>query len=166
MSMWTDRFAIPMLLGLGLVVLTAFAPETTVAAREAQTPALDPAAARVWFLRPSSSPNGNVEAAAPELFANGSAVGNIPAGSEFYRDFAPGTYRFTVQPYGLPTGQAYTVQLAAGTQTYLEVQWVSSWEEGYPEAGWGFAPNTFAVLPMSPQLAQAYLPSLTYRGQR
>ena len=70
-----------------------------------------------------------------------------------------------MQPYGLPTGAADTVQLAPGTQTYLEIQWVGSWEEGQPEAGWGFSPNTFGILRMSPQLAQAYLPTLTYRPQ-
>lgn len=70
-----------------------------------------------------------------------------------------------MQPYGLPTGQADTVQLAPGTQTYLEIQWLASWEEGYPEAGWGFAPNTFGILIMSPQLAQAYLRTLTYHPQ-
>src|SRR5947209_5964441 len=117
MSMKTDRFAIPMLLGLCLVVLAACAQGTTAAAQETPASPLEPGTARVWFLRPSSSPNGNVEAAAPELFANGAPIGNIPAGSEFYRDFAPGTYSFTVQPYGLPTGQADTIQLAAGTQT-------------------------------------------------
>jgi hypothetical protein len=99
------------------------------------------------------------------IYANGASIGDIPAGAEFYRDFRPGTYRFTVQPYGLPTGAADTVQLAPGTQTYLEIQWVGSWEEGYSEAGWGFAPNTFGILTMSPQLAQAYLPTLTYRPQ-
>ena len=121
--------------------------------------------ARVWFLRPTASLNGNVWAASPVIYANGASIGDIPAGAEFYRDFRPGTYRFTVQPYGLPTGAADTVQLAPGTQTYLEIQWVGSWEEGYPEAGWGFAPNTFGILTMSPQLAQAYLPTLTYRPE-
>jgi hypothetical protein len=42
---------------------------------------------------------------------------------------------------------------------------VGSWEEGYPEAGYSFAPNTFGILTMSPQLAQAYLPTLTYRPE-
>jgi hypothetical protein len=107
-----------------------------------------------------------VVAAAPVVFANGKAIGDIPPGTDFYRDFSPGTYKFTVQPYGLPTGQADTVELAAGTQTYLEVQWVPSWDEGYAEAGWGFGSNTFGILTMSPQLAKAYLPTLTYNGQR
>jgi hypothetical protein len=121
--------------------------------------------ARVWFLRPAGSLNGNVWAAAPMIYANRAPVANIRAGTEFYRDFAPGTYRFTVQPYGLPTGEADTVHLAPGTQTYLQVQWAASWQYGYPQAGWGFAPNTFIIRTMSPQLAQAYLPTLTYHPE-
>jgi hypothetical protein len=153
------------LLALTLVVLAELAPEAAAAAAEAQTPAPAAGMARVWFLRPAGSINGNVWAAAPMIYANGTAIGDIPAGTEFYRDFLPGTYSFTVQPYGLPTGQADTVQLVPGTQTYLEIQWLASWEEGHPEAGWGFAPNTFGILTMSSQLAQAYLPTLTYHPQ-
>jgi hypothetical protein len=149
------------LLNLFLVTLASLAPQ----AAEAQTPALAPGMARVWFLRSEGSFNGNVWAAEPVVYANGAPVGDIPAGTEFYRDFRPGTYRFTVQSYGLPTGVADTVYLAPGTQTYLEIEWLASWEEGYPEEGYSFAPNTFGILTMSPQLAQAYLPSLTYRQQ-
>ena len=157
------RFVKPALLGLCLVVFASLAPQPVAVAAEPQVPALAPGMARVWFLRPAGSLNGNVWAASPEIYANGARVGDIPAGAEFYRDFRSGTYRFTVQAYGLPTGAADTVQLAAGMETYLEIQWVGSWEEGYSEAGWGFAPNTFGILTMSPQLAQAYLPTLTYR---
>jgi hypothetical protein len=78
----------------------------------------------------------------------------------------PGAYSFTVEPIGLPTPQAASVQLAAGTQSYLQVQWVASWQFGYPEVDFSFAPNTFAVLTASPQVAQAYLPTLSYLGQR
>ena len=152
-------------LGLSLAAFGGLAPEAVATAAEAQTPAIAPGMARVWFLRPAGSLNGNVWAAAPMIYANGAPIGNIPAGTEFYRDFRPGTYSFTVQPYGLPTGHADTVQLAPGAQTYLEIQWLASWEQGYPEAGWGFAPNTFGILTMSPQLAQAYLPTLTYHRQ-
>ena len=150
------------LLGLSFAMLPELVTDADATAGEAQTTTIAAGMARVWFLRPEGSLNGNVWAAAPMIYANGAPIGDIPAGSEFYRDFRPGTYSFTVQPYGLPTGQADTVQLAPGTQTYLEIQWLASWEEGYPEAGWGFAPNTFGILTMSPQLAQAYLPSLTY----
>src|SRR5271155_5358398 len=153
------------LLGLCLVVLANLAAQAVAAAAEAQTPAIGPGMARVWFLRPAGSLNGNVWAAAPMIYANGAAIGDIPARTEFYRDFRPETYSFTVQPYGLPTGHADTIQLAPGTQTYLEIQWLASWEEGSPEAGWGFAPNTFGILTMSPQLVQAYLPTLTYHPQ-
>ena len=39
----------------------------------------------------------------------------------------PGTYTFTVPSYGVDFGQAATVQLAPGTQTFLEVQSLRSW---------------------------------------
>jgi hypothetical protein len=158
-----SRLVTSSLVGLCFLVLTSLAPQPLVAAAEAQTPA--PETARVWFLRPAGSLNGDVWAASPTIYANGASVGDIPAGAEFSRDFRPGTYSFTVQPYGLPTGQADTVQLAPWTQTYLEIQWLASWEEGYPEAGYSFAPNTFGILTMSPQLAQAYLPTLTYHSR-
>jgi hypothetical protein len=154
--------------GLGLLALANLVPQTFVGAAEAQAPKLAPGPARVWFLRSVGSLNGNVWAAEPEIYANGAPVGDIPVGSKFYRDFRPGTYRFTVQSYGLPTGAADTVYLALGTylapgtQTYLEIEWLASWQEGYPEAGYSFAPNTFGILTMSPQLAQAYLPTLAY----
>jgi len=100
------------------------------------------------------------------IYVNDAAVAPIAQGTAFYRDFAPETYRFTVQPFGLPTGQATTLQLAPGTQTYLQVDWVASWTQGYPPASWNFAPNTFAILTMGPQVAQAYLPTLGYLGER
>jgi hypothetical protein len=85
----------------------------------------------------------------------------------FYRDFAPGTYSLTVEPFGgLPTGQADTIQLAAGTQSYLHVQWLSSWEVGYPEADFSVDPNTFGILTIAPEVGRAYIPPLTYLGQR
>lgn len=62
--------------------------------------------------------------------------------------------------------QVATVQLAAWTQTYLQVQRAASWQFGFPEAGWGFAPNTFVITSISPQLAQAYFPTLAYLGPR
>jgi hypothetical protein len=124
--------------------------------------------ARVWFLRGWDAPSGQnyVFGADPIVYANGTAVGSLRVGTSFVRDFAPGTYTFTVQPYGLPTPQATTQQLAAGTQTYLQAQWVASWQFGYPEVDFSFAPNTFAIFPMSPQVAQAYLPTLNYLAQR
>jgi len=124
--------------------------------------------ARVWFFRGWDAPSGQgfVYAASPMIYANGAAIGDLPVGSAFFRDFPPGTHRFTVEPYGLPTPQATTLELTPGTQNYLQAQWIASWQVGYPPAGWSFAPNTFAILSTPPQVAQAYLPTLAYLGQR
>jgi hypothetical protein len=153
------------LAGACLQALTILASGPASAADIPQSQPVAADQARVWFLRAEDSANGNVYAAAPTIYANGAPVGNIPVGTEFYRDFSPGTYRFTVQSYGLPTGQADTVSLAPGTQTYLQIQWAASWQYGYPQAGYSFAPNTFVIGTMSPQLAQAYLPTLAYHPQ-
>jgi hypothetical protein len=152
-------------LGLCLAALLGCTAETSTTA---PIPTLAPNTARVWFLRGWDSPSGQgyVYAAAPVVFANGAPLGDLRTGTEFFRDFPPGTYKFTVQPFGLPTPQETTVQLAAGTESYLQVQWVASWQFGYPEVDFSFAPNTFAIFPMSQQVAQAYLPALTNLGQR
>jgi hypothetical protein len=118
---------IPLVLALGVIALTDCAPQATVTSSQAQIPALAPGTARVWFFRgwDSLSGQGFVYGAAPTIYANGAPVGDIPTGTDFFRDFPPGTYNFTVEPIGLPTTQAATVQLAAGTQSYLQVQWGS-----------------------------------------
>jgi hypothetical protein len=157
-----------LLIALGVVGLAGCAPQATVTTSQAQIPAIAPGTARVWFFRGWDSPSGQsfVYGAAPTIYANGAPFGEIPTGTAFFRDFPPGTYSFTVEPIGLPTPQAANVQLTAGTQNYLQVQWVASWQFGYPEVDFSFAPNTFAVLTASPQVAQAYLPTLSYLGQR
>jgi hypothetical protein len=158
----------PLLVVLCVIGFAGCAPQATVTVSQAQIPAAAPGTARVWFLRGWDAPSGQnfVFAATPEVYANGAPIGDLPVGTVFFRDFAPGTYAFMVEPYGLPTSQATTVQLAAGTQSYLQAQWVASWQFGYPEADFSFAPNTFAIFTMGPQVAQAYLPTLTYLGQR
>lgn len=155
-------------LGLCFIALLGCSAETARTASQPQPPPPAPGAARAWFLRAWDAPSGQgyVYGATPVIYANDAPVGDIPTGTEFFRDFSPGTYRFTVQPYGLPTSQSLTVQLPAGTQTYLQVEWVASWEFGYPEADFSFAPNTFAIVTMPPQVAQGYLPTLTNLGQR
>lgn len=158
--------AVLILLGLCLFALAESSAPEMAAAAATQAPEIKPGVARVWFLRAQDSPRGNVQAAAPVIFANEAPIGDLPVNSKFFRDFAPGTYRFTVQAYGLPTPQATTLQLVPGTEVFLQVQWAASWQQGYPEAGWGFAPNTFIITTMSPQVARAYLPTLAYLGQR
>jgi hypothetical protein len=164
MALGRRQLAAASLLTLCVVSAVGCAAQPTITASRSP---LQPGTARVWVLRQSDPQSGNAQAAAPMVFANGSPVGRSPAGTVFYRDLAPGTYTFKVEPYGgLPTEQASTVRLAAGTENYLQVEWLASWQVGFPEAGFSFAPNTFAVLPMAAQTAQAYLPILTYIGQR
>lgn len=146
---------------LAALALIGSMPMASAVARGLQLAAVNPAAARVWFLRPSGS-NSAAYGASPMIYANGTPIGQIPENSSFYRDLPPGTYRFTVQPYGSPNHVGDTVQLAPGNQTYLEVQWVPTWEEGYSTGG----QHSFFVLNMSPQIAQEWLASLTYLGQR
>ena len=142
-----------------LLVLCLWAASFPISDAEAE-PAANPGLARVWFLWPSDSPTGYDNGAAPTIYANETPLGAIRGGSKFFRDFAPGAYRFTVDPFGQPTRQALTLQLAPGTQSFIEVQWAPTWEEGYP-SGRGMMASSFFVLNMSPQLAQAYLPTLT-----
>lgn len=130
-------------------------------------PGAQPGTARVWILRQVDA-FGAIQSAAPMVFANGAPIGRSLPGTVSYRDFTPGTYTFTVEPYGqaLPTGQAYTVRLSPGSEAYLQVQWVASWQFGYPEATYSDYPNTFGIVPMSPQLAQAYMRTMNNLGAR
>ena len=150
---------------LGVAFLTGSTLAALAAPPEASNPEAAAGTARVWFLRPSSFVSREAAGASPMIYANGTPFAAIPPNAAFYRDLAPGTYSFTVEPYGVPTGAADTVQLAPGTQTYLEVQWVPTWEEGYPSGGNGDQSRSFFVLNMLPQLADAYLPTLTYLGE-
>ena len=117
-------------------------------------------------LGPSASSNGEVWGAAPTVYANGSPLAQIPPNSVFYLDLPPGTHSFAVEPYGEPTGATDTVRLAPGSQNYLEIQWAPTWEMGYASGGRGDQSHSFLVLNVSPEVAQAYLPSLTDLGQR
>ena len=83
------------------------------------------------------------------------------AGRFVFAQVAPGIYKLTVQAFGTPAKRSDTVQLSAGMQSYVQVQAVPNWEEGSRVGGW-----SFAVLAMSPELAQQYLPTMTYLGQR
>jgi hypothetical protein len=162
------RRHLSLLLVLGLC-LAAFAAcaEATTTVSPTQVPPAKPGMARIWFFRGALTPQlGAVTAFSPEIYANAVPVTAIAPGTTFYRDFAPGTYRFTVQPLGLPTPQAATLQLAPGTQYYLQVDWIQSWTQGYPPASYSFAPNTFGILQMNPQVAEAYIPTLAYLGER
>jgi hypothetical protein len=94
--------------GLGLAGCAA-QPGGTAA--PAPVAALQPGMARVWVLRQPSSPIGNVAASDPMVFVNSAPLAQSAQGTAFFHDFQPGTYRFTVQPYGTPTNYVDTLQL-------------------------------------------------------
>ena len=144
--------------GFCLLPLLSCAPQGSAVQSYAPIAAQAPGTARVWFLRTTDPQE---QFGDPIIYANGNQVGRSIPGVAFYRDFPPGTYAFTVQSYGLTAGQPLqkdTVQLAPGTQTYLEILWGGSWLEGAPGGA------TFYVRTLPPELDQAYLRMLTDKG--
>ena len=111
MRITANRLIAPVLSGFCLLSLPVCAPPGDVPISQAQIPAIAPGMARVWLLRD----NDPEEAfGTPIIYANGQPVGRSEPGAAAYRDLPPGTYRFTVQSYGLPTGYKDKVQLAPG----------------------------------------------------
>ena len=60
------------------------------------------------------------------IYVNGAPMTPSMPGTIFYRDFAPGTYTFTVDSCGTDTNQFPTVQLGPGAQYEFEVQSLES----------------------------------------
>jgi hypothetical protein len=145
-----------------ITVLGGCAAPPTGTASWASAPALQPGMARLWVLRQPSAPGGNVAAADPMVYVDGAPLARSAQGTVFFHDLQPGTYRLTVQPYGTSANLVDTVQLAPGTQAYVQVQAVPNWEmAGSTGLGAGFA-----VLSMSSTEAQPYLQDMKYLGQR
>src|SRR5271166_6229674 len=142
-------------LGFCLLPLLSCAPSGSTLQSYTPASALAPGMARVWFLR---TKDPQEQFGDPIIFANGNQVGRSIPGIAFYHDFPPGTYAFTVQSYGLPTGAKDVVQLAPGTDTYLEILWGASWLVG--TAGGA----TYFVRTLPPDLGPAYLRMLTDKG--
>lgn len=152
-----------MVLGLTacLVALAGCAAPSGPTGTQAATPAMAPGMARVWFLRQADPPNGNIFGADPMVLVDRAPLAQIPQGTVFLHDFSPGSYRLSAQAFGTPAGQHDTVRLTPGTEEYVQVMAVANWELGSPVGGY-----SFAVLPMSPEVAKQYLPILTDLGPR
>ena len=159
--LWPRLRASIIRLGFYLLVLGSCAPQPTATTSQGQIPPIGPDMARVWFFRQADPPGGNVYAAAPIVYANGAPVGDVRQGAAFFHDFAPGKYRFTVQPFGTPTNEHDTLQLAPGMEVYVQIQWEPAWQANRVGGG-----SSFTVLTASPQIGQQYLPTLTNLGQR
>ena len=144
---------------LAALLLSGCAAPTPATTPTASAPPPASGTARVWFLRQPDPPSGTVFSGAPTIFVNRAPFVQISQGTLFFHDFAPGRYRLSVQAFGTPVGQHAVLHLDAGTQTYVQVLAIADWELG--AAGtW-----SFAVLPMSPQVAQQYVPILNDLGQ-
>jgi hypothetical protein len=145
---------------LAALLLAGCAAQPTATAPTTTAPPLAAGVARVWFLRQPDPPGGNIYAASPMIFVDRQPFAQISQGQLFFHDFAPGRYRLSVQAFGTPVGQHAVLHLEAGTETYVQVLAIADWELG-AVGTW-----SFAVLPMSPQVAQQYLPILHDLGQR
>ena len=85
-----SRFLLPILLGLGMAALAESPIEATAIAQQMQASAVPPGMARVWFLAPAGSLNGNVWAAPPESYADGASIGGHPGGNRILPRFTAG----------------------------------------------------------------------------
>jgi hypothetical protein len=106
-------------------------------------PQVTPGEARVWFIR-QFEPTESL--ARPMIYANGTPVAVSEPGGGFYRDFAPGAYRFTVDSYVRDSDQSAALQLVVGTETDLEVQSNRAWAS----SGDHSERDTFYVRPRLP----------------
>jgi hypothetical protein len=147
-------------LALSLLAACA-APTATTPSPTLAPPPLAAGMARVWFLRQADPPGGNIYAAVPTVYVDRAPLVQIAQGTAFFHDFPPGRYRLSAQAFGTYAGQHDILHLDAGTQTYVQVIAVANWELGSPVGGW-----SFAVLPMSADLAGQYLPTLADLGPR
>jgi hypothetical protein len=142
------------------LMLSDCAPQPAATAPAAP---LAPGMARVWFLSQADPTGGNIYASQPIVYIDRRPLVQIGQGTAFFHDFPPGRYRLSAQAVGGATyaGQHDILHLEPGTETYVQVIAVGNWELGSPVGGF-----SFAVLPMSPELAKQYLPTLTDLGQR
>jgi hypothetical protein len=155
------RWAVSAWLGAVLAALLLAGCAAPPTAPAAPAPPLAAGMARVWFLRQPDPPSGIVYAASPMVFVDRAPLAQISQGTAFFHDFSPGRYRLSAQAFGTPVGQHAVLHLEAGTETYVQILATANWNLGAPEGGW-----SFAVLPMSPQVAKQYLPIVNDLGSR
>jgi hypothetical protein len=155
------RSAVSAWLGAVLAALLLAGCAAPPTATTTTAPPLAAGKARVWFLRQPDPPSGIVYAASPMIFVDRAPFVQISQGTVLFHDFAPGRYRLSAQAFGTPVGQHAILHLEPGTETYVQVLATANWELGAVTGGW-----SFAVLPMSPEVAKQYLPIVNDLGQR
>jgi len=124
----------------------------------APAPLAAPGLARVWFLRQFEP---GVSLRTPMIFVNGAPLASSLPGTAFYRDFAPGRYTFSVETCTQDFNQAATLDLAPGSQTDIEIQALSDFNN------WDCPPDeTFYARVIPAASAERYLPQLGNLGPR
>jgi hypothetical protein len=151
------RKAVLAFMGFGLLALGIGMGPASAATPE-QAPPLAAGAARVWFLRqllPGTAMH------APMIYVDGAPIAESAEGTAFYRDFAPGTYRFSVENCLPEPGTSQTLTLRPNTQLALEV---TSDENG---PGFYCTPSQISYLrPAQPQMLPYEFARLTYLGAK
>jgi hypothetical protein len=139
---------------VGCVIVLAGAVSPSLAATPDQAPPVAPGQARVWFLRqmnPGSAMN------APMISANGAPLAISSEGTAFYRDFAPGSYVFSVANCSPDSQTSMTLPLTPGDQIALQVQ---ANDFGPLDCG----PTFYLSAPAPDMLSSVFAP-LSYLGQ-
>ena len=114
--------------------------------------------ARVFFFRQFQPA---VSLRTPMIYVNQAPLTNSQPGTVFYRDFAPGTYTFSVETCTVDSNQAATLNLAPGAQVDLEIQALNSFNS------WGcHADETFYVRAITPAMSQYYQTQVANLGPR
>ena len=147
------------LIGLGLAEFGGGTASVAAGANASQvaagTAAIPPGVARVWFLR-QFQPGESLQM--PMIYVNGAPLAASQPGTMFFRDFPPGSYAFSVETCTQDFNQTATPTLVPGSETYLEVQSLSTFRS------WDCIADTFYVRAIPAEWAQRYFQQLTYLG--
>ena len=132
-----------------------WAPSSSFGASPEQAPPLAPGMARVWFLQelvPGSS------FYAPMIYANGAQLAISPEGSAFYRDYAPGTYLFSVENCVPEPQTSQQLTIGPNQQFALQVQ--------TDDTAVSFDCNVYYLSQVMPQNVPMVFARLNYLGQK
>ncbi|HZB93549.1 MAG TPA: DUF2846 domain-containing protein [Stellaceae bacterium] len=127
--------------------------DTATQAVQGPVPPVPAGEARLYFYRDADVYDGT-EVTTVSL--NGAPTGASGLGTVFYRDVAPGTYRISVSSDKLYPDQDKTVQVGAGSTTFVKVESQPYWGQ----SGWEWQGNTFLVAIVDPAIASEQISTL------
>jgi hypothetical protein len=150
-----SALAVRRAIGPALVLCFVMLAGSAFAATPDQAPPVPPGQSRVWFMR-QLLPGEDFHA--PMLYVNGTPITTIGEGTTFYRDFAPGQYRFSVENCLPQRGDTQTMTLQPHTQYALQITQDDN-------GAWDCNPPQVSYLQqVSPQQVPYYFAPLTYMG--